>query len=94
MRQACTLWQCDLTAKTLSMQGLQKWWPQGVESGWLRIPLHSLQWNSLRARSWSVTCNPQMCSQRCLMSPKHVALVLHKTTETAVSLSLESAEQS
>ena len=55
MQEACTLWQCDLTTKTLSMQGLQKWWPQGVESGWLRTPLHSLQWNSLRARSCSVT---------------------------------------
>jgi hypothetical protein len=46
----------------VSRQGLQKWWPQGVDSGWARMPLHSVHVNSRSARSCSFAChakNPQ-----------------------------------
>ena len=45
-----------LTAYLASRQGLQKWWPQGVESGSARTPLHSVQVNSRSARSCSEAC--------------------------------------
>ena len=45
-----------LTAYLASRQGLQKWWPQGVDSGSTRTPLHSVQVNSRSARSCSDAC--------------------------------------
>ncbi len=43
-------------ANLLARQGLQKWWPQGVDSGSVSTPLHSLQTNSRSARSCSLAC--------------------------------------
>ena len=45
-----------LTAYLSSRQGLQKWWPQGVDSGSTSTPLHRVHVNSRSARSCSDAC--------------------------------------
>ncbi len=45
-----------LTAYLASRQGLQKWWPQGVDSGSTSTPLHRVHVNSRSARSCSEAC--------------------------------------
>lgn len=53
----------------MSRQGLQKWWPQGVDSGSARTLLHSVHVNSRSARSCSFACHtaPQQ-PQHCVLS--------------------------
>ena len=55
--KCCTLKVIRRTANLFSRQGLQKWWPQGVDMGSLRISLHSEQVNSRSARSCSEACS-------------------------------------
>ena len=43
-------------SKRLARQGLQKWWPQGVDSGSVSTPLHSRHTKSRSARSCSLAC--------------------------------------
>ena len=47
------------TSKRFSRQGLQKWCPQGVDSGSRSSILQSVQVNSRRARSCSEACATQ-----------------------------------
>lgn len=51
--EAGSVWR---TAKRASRQGLQKWWPQGVDSGSASTPLHSVHVNSRSALSCSDAC--------------------------------------
>ncbi len=51
------------TANLFSRQGLQKWWPQGVDIGSFRISLHSEQVNSRSARSCSEACTSRLRCQ-------------------------------
>ena len=52
------------TSNLFSKQGLQKWWPQGVDSGSLSSSLHSVQVNSRSARSCSEACARRQHCQR------------------------------
>jgi hypothetical protein len=40
----------------LSRQGLQKLWPQGVESGWRSVAAHTPHWNCFSSFSCAESC--------------------------------------
>lgn len=70
-------------------QGLQKWWPQGVERGSFRTPLHRMQVNSRRARSCSFACTAGTLGQ----SSRGVCLYLAAMVDMLCMGECEQVEQ-